>query len=881
MASFVESATLKLIDDSSVNIRKINRELKSLFKTAQQMKSMRIDIKGLPKASSEVRKLQSDLAKLRKPTRVNVQANTAQATSQVARLAAQLRALPSSKSIRINTVSTGVVPNVQNGPTAPNARNARPQGRRGFVGAGFGGIGVGLGGFSPTGAAATAIAFAAGREAAREVIRSAAEDTTQRNLGFAEQEVRAMADAARNATGAQLLLTETQKRAAARNLYTAGVQGEKLNALTDTVAQTESALSTMFGADEARRIQETIIKEVDLAGGFDRPVAEVSNMLEGIAAAQLTFGQDFNQKTFIAALRTSQAATRLTTDAMVNFASVVDEQGQRAGSRLQRFNKILTSAGGEGSGVNATQINLLEASGIRVAARRNAKLLEEDFGEFIRQEVSPVLSGKGINLDDAVAVKKGLQDLGFTSQELALVEAEIIKRRERARDRERARQVRFDRFRENAEKDIGLAMKAVAAQFKDLSSAALGPAARLLAPALVDVAEGFDDLAKGNINAKSIRSAITGAALAAGTAIASNPEIAVLGVAGFRLTSAAGNLNMAASALTRAANVQQRGGGVTATSPNGRRGGGAGRAIRGGIGGSVAMGVIEAATGGSVADAAGVAAGAFVGGVVGSLGGPAGTAIGAYIGGEIGRNHGEVVVQAMTSGTKMLMDAVKATSERTKTDPLVNDVVIPTAKDIVSGGAGFIADILDARDRQASGQERILRIDAADIRIDRLTDRLDRDAPKPFTQQERTDANALRMWDELGASVRNAITPRTNEILDGLRTAPPTDPTGTALDLAPLEMSVGKWDAVFATGAMDLSSAGSQIGSSITDAGATLGAQGTTIGSNAQSAFNAPALGQQIGSSAAAAISAAVANIRVNVGQSAGPNTGATGTPVE
>jgi hypothetical protein len=56
MASFSETATLSVIDNSSKQISKINAELKKLMATAKSLKSSRFDIsanlKGLNKAQA-------------------------------------------------------------------------------------------------------------------------------------------------------------------------------------------------------------------------------------------------------------------------------------------------------------------------------------------------------------------------------------------------------------------------------------------------------------------------------------------------------------------------------------------------------------------------------------------------------------------------------------------------------------------------------------------------------------------------------------------------------------------------------------------------------------------------------------------------------------
>src|SRR5262245_54006375 len=107
MASFVESATLKVNDQSSAAIRRINAELKKLQATARSMKSIKVDInvrdRGINAAIANVRRLNQELARLRSSSRnINLSVTAgrmAQASAAIQRLTSQLNAL---KSARVN-----------------------------------------------------------------------------------------------------------------------------------------------------------------------------------------------------------------------------------------------------------------------------------------------------------------------------------------------------------------------------------------------------------------------------------------------------------------------------------------------------------------------------------------------------------------------------------------------------------------------------------------------------------------------------------------------------------------------------------------------------------------------------------------------------------
>jgi hypothetical protein len=148
VASFTEQATLKVVDKSSAQLRKINAELKKLFATAKSLKSTSVSIKvsatGLTKATAEIRKLNAEVRKLRSMTasiKVNASGLNA-ANAQIARLRRQ-----ASQPITVRTQHAG-----GGGPANPRAPGTRTGGggfRRtpgsAFLGGIGGGIGVGLG----------------------------------------------------------------------------------------------------------------------------------------------------------------------------------------------------------------------------------------------------------------------------------------------------------------------------------------------------------------------------------------------------------------------------------------------------------------------------------------------------------------------------------------------------------------------------------------------------------------------------------------------------------------------------------------------------------------------------------------------------------------
>ena len=153
MASFTEQATLKVVDQSTAQIRKINAELKKLFATANRLKSFKVDIKvntgNLTAANRQLNALAHNLSRLRGQSttlRVNQQGISA-ASAAITRLRAQ-----AARGIMVNTRHTGGGGGGGVGgggpPGGPGRRYGGGYGRTpggAFLGGFGGGIGIGLG----------------------------------------------------------------------------------------------------------------------------------------------------------------------------------------------------------------------------------------------------------------------------------------------------------------------------------------------------------------------------------------------------------------------------------------------------------------------------------------------------------------------------------------------------------------------------------------------------------------------------------------------------------------------------------------------------------------------------------------------------------------
>ena len=128
MASFVESATLKVIDQATKPIQKINAELKKLQATAKSLKSVKIDIgvntKSITDAVKQLDKLKSAIKSI-KDTKITIRVDSSQVVT------AQRRVNALAQSLR-NLGRAGGTAGAQTpqGPQSPQSQQAAVQAAR-------------------------------------------------------------------------------------------------------------------------------------------------------------------------------------------------------------------------------------------------------------------------------------------------------------------------------------------------------------------------------------------------------------------------------------------------------------------------------------------------------------------------------------------------------------------------------------------------------------------------------------------------------------------------------------------------------------------------------------------------------------------------------
>jgi len=396
LASFVEEATLKVNDQSSAQIRKINAELKKLFATANSLKSIKIDLKvndrGITQAIGKINQLKSAMRGLSSTT-INLKANAAGLTSAL-RQVQQLRAA-AAKPITVNTAArqgAAARPPAQRPAAAPPAPPARrppgavpaPTGGRGLGG---GGGGYFRGPISVTGsvavtnieAMANAALRAAGRAAKEGYSQVDTADTkmalqqypkeTQKAIELAVDQLQEDARNRRNpetGMGGAYWNRAQQKNLLVESMNTAGgdvggasflvQQAESLAKIGQGMGQTadqarEGALSFIKAGEQMGRFR-------DAAGRFD--YARATEYFDTMRKATRQVGQEFTGQKWLTTIGTAQQSKYgLDPKGMMTMALGMEESGSKFATG---FNEIVKQF--SGMRLDKSKLANLEALGL-------------------------------------------------------------------------------------------------------------------------------------------------------------------------------------------------------------------------------------------------------------------------------------------------------------------------------------------------------------------------------------------------------------------------------------------------------------------------------------------------------------------------------------
>jgi len=322
-----------------------------------------------------------------------------------------------------------------------------------------------------------------------------------------------------------------------------------------------------------------ILEAAQVSTDPERAVDIIDAVVAGIAQA----GDTFDATSYLKALRVSSTAPTLDGEGVFRTILAFDEQGRRLGTRVARLLAVLT----KDIGVSDKQQARLEASGLRLpgGGAVDEELLRTNPMLWVERHLTSRIVEAGLdpnNSADAPAIQKLVADLGFVSQEAVAIVSEITGNAERAAALQNKAATALIRTQEAADKHLGSSSRNLAEAFGTAASVGLTPIFEKLAPKV----DAFADWLKWvsltdtpEARMQRVLSQLVATATAVGGALLIWKK--VLGRKGpsLALYGAAGSLTGAASKLSAAALALGGGGKAGAAAA-----GGAGAAAGAGAG---------------------------------------------------------------------------------------------------------------------------------------------------------------------------------------------------------------------------------------------------------------------------------------------------------
>lgn len=610
--SYVEHAILRIKDESTRPVRKINAELKKLRDTARSLSRLRVNIDGLDTAERRVRSLRTELARLprTKSVRVNFSATgdqTLQRTITTLRAQPpiglriglsgdtvalrQLRALNAEMSqLRTNSrVNLGVT-----GAGGTRTNNTGPRRTTGtHIPSVFG---LPLGNISNTpfpgnipaafNITAAYLTVRAGEMTVRSAINATVEAQsaeTRREAIIRDPELRAQIEALGieiAKAGNQTTLTRGEN--IALDLAVTGFRGETLEALGPHISRLESAAIALNPANATQL--STLSNKLGNLAAVTEDSARAQELATGVYRAAIVQGETFNAPSLISAIRIGGVAQTINQDGLIRVAASVDELGRSTGSGLQRLNKIMNiqaDQAGAGGGVAKGVVTALIDAGFRDEnGPVQPELFSADPLRWVEEVVGAATKARGLdarNTEDRDTISNLLQRMGFQGTSLRLVLNELAAGAER--EKALALAPNIEDAQVAAVDDLGFQLRGLARQFESFSSVVLEPMFEYAAPLAASLAGAIQDLALDDSEGAGTRRAVAigGTVAAAGGTLFAGSKL--LGLLSPRTAALGANTSaLAANTAALVANTGRAGvGGMNGAlngAPAGKPGGG-------------------------------------------------------------------------------------------------------------------------------------------------------------------------------------------------------------------------------------------------------------------------------------------------------------------
>lgn len=655
MASFTETASLKLLDQASGPARKINRELAALFATANKLKrstgQIKIGATGIDRTRTAIAALGKDLTKLQRvralpPIVVRVDSGQVQrALTRINQLrAAAGQPFPSQRlsaagggsgvpRVPLASAGQGAAANVFSSSRSDN--NWIAAGKiiaRSFVSA----IGIDLHS-AMRGAGRTAGSAISGLDTARalasasgvdpDVLERAALAAANRTTGVSAGEI-ASASIEQSAS-----LTAQLKSGA----ISAEEFSKRVTATAQRVADTAQILGTARGdfrggGEDARQIE----KAIAISGAGLDP-ARQKTFSDAMLNAVIASGGDVRGDEIKRMLQQFGAAfsAGLSAEGVARLALIRDEGGKQSTAEIRQTQQDLIR-GNLNRDDKARQV----AMGLRDAQGRTT-LTESDFADpvkLVEEKLKPLARARGVDMSNVVALQEFYDNVAGLTTSGAKFAARATQASEQyANELQRFRAT--DARKLQRDPTIAASLAEVQATFGDMVAQQSKSIVPLMKAGAAGLSGTFEALGKGELPSATQVAGTLAAAGSLGLAAMMDPATRPLGAAGLALTGSASALSGAAVALAGAA-------GVSATADT------LGHVAKGSAGGAAAT-----------------AAGGAAGGALRFLG-PLGTALAGIIGAmKATEKSGEPQFEgdpnaAHDRGTKMRRAANEAVAER-------------------------------------------------------------------------------------------------------------------------------------------------------------------------------------------------------------------------
>jgi hypothetical protein len=423
MASFVEQATLKVNDQSSAAIKKINAELKKLDQTARSLKSttinLRVNTNGLQAANKQLNTLAHNMSTLRGQTltlRVN-SAGLAQAQSQLNRLRQQ-----ATRPINVNTRGVG----------GAGAGAGAGAGRRGLRQTG---IQYQMGNFSALrgaasvliGGTAYAVASNVARNAVEGVVGSEDARTRLRQSGFDKGRTDQLTPQTDFIMAMARKSQEEFQRIPAAEIANASV--EQLNALKaagkstaeyqaamNRIARNAQIMGMTFKDPKAGAEGSRQLERVSQIMGQDIDDTKIKAIQEAAMRAIIATGGEIKPEEAVRALQQlgSTVTKSLSPKGLTDLLLVRDEGGRQSTAEFRTAIQDLQK-GSLNKGDKAAQaaLGLRKKGGLSDPAV--VKAAASDLVGFTKDRIIPLLEKAGVDQSSSAAVGTWLDEHGFTT----------------------------------------------------------------------------------------------------------------------------------------------------------------------------------------------------------------------------------------------------------------------------------------------------------------------------------------------------------------------------------------------------------------------------------------------------------------------------------